>query len=170
VANLVLARTVLRPFREGDDALLFELHRDADVARVVPFAVHETLEQSRKLLAIIFSRNESGATIGWVITLDGREVGTVGLVRIDRAQAQCDLAYQVVRDQWGTGVAREAVEGVLDVAFDELKLRRVAARIDSMNVRSWRFAEKLGFVREATYPEPYEGTERTTHRYVKSRP
>ncbi len=136
----------------------------------MPFAVHETLEQSRKLLAIIFSRNESGATIGWVITVDGRAVGTVGLVRIDRAQAQCDLAYQLLRDQWGTGVAREAVEAVLGVAFDELKLQRVAARIDAMNIRSYRFAEKLGFVRESTYPEPWEGEERTTHRYVKRRP
>jgi ribosomal-protein-alanine N-acetyltransferase len=166
--TLRLARTVLRPFEDRDAELLFALHRDADIARVVPFPLHESIEQSRELLARIKARNESGATIGWVITLDGAAIGTVGLIHVDLANAHSDLAYQVLRDRWGSGVAREAVEGVLRVGFEELGLRRIVARIDAMNARSARFAEKLGFVRETTYTEPYEGMERTTHRYVRS--
>ncbi len=167
--TLHLARTVLRSFSDGDDELLFALHRDVEIARVVPFAVHESIEESRALLARIKARNESGETMGWVITRDGKAIGTVGLVRIDLANAQSDLAYQVLREHWGSGAAREAVEGVLRFGFEEAGLRRVAARIDALNVRSARFAEKLGFVRESTYTEPYLGMERTTHRYVRDR-
>ncbi|HSQ62703.1 MAG TPA: GNAT family N-acetyltransferase [Polyangiaceae bacterium] len=165
--SVSLARTILRPFTPEDSELLFELHSDEELARIVPFVVHANIDQSRELLARILGQTRSGASIGWVIALAGRSIGTIGLLRIDHGTGQADIAYHLVREHWGSGLAKEAVGGALHVAFDDLKLRRVTANIDSLNVRSSRFAEKLGFVRELTFPEPWNGTTRTTHRYVK---
>jgi RimJ/RimL family protein N-acetyltransferase len=48
--TLTLTRTVLRPFTDSDADILFALHRDADVARVVPFRPHANLDDARQLL------------------------------------------------------------------------------------------------------------------------
>lgn len=164
--TLTLTRTVLRPFTNSDADLVFALHRDADVARVVPFRPHASLDDARQLLTRILVQNTTRLSIGWVITLEGKGIGTVGLVRIDHEKKQSDIAYHVAREHWGGGLAAEAVRGVLGLGFGELLLQRVYARIDSMNVRSCQFAERLGFVRDSTFTERFDGAERTTHRYV----
>lgn len=50
-------------------------------------------------------------------------------------------------DHGGKGYATEAVHRVLHLAFDDLGLRRVVARIDAENVASARLAARLGMRR-----------------------
>ncbi|WP_276938076.1 GNAT family N-acetyltransferase [Ferrimicrobium acidiphilum] len=49
----------------------------------------------------------------------------------------------------GKGYATEAAHGVLHIAFDELGVRRLVARIDARNQSSLRLAERLGMRQEA---------------------
>src|SRR6185295_15381218 len=48
----------------------------------------------------------------------------------------------------GIGVAAESVWAVTRLAFDALGARRVEARMDETNERSWRLAERLGYTCE----------------------
>ena len=161
--TLIGDSVTLRPFADGDEALLFRMYKDAELARIVPQPVHASLDESRALLTRIRERNATGATIGWVIELrDGTSVGTTGLVRIDSELAKADIAYYVARDYWGSGIAHDAVATVLRFAFETLHLTRVVARVDAMNVRSQRFALRQGFVARGSFEEPFEGETRTT--------
>ncbi len=52
-------------------------------------------------------------------------------------------------DYGGRGYATEAVHTMLHLGFDELKLRRIIARVDGENEASARLATRLGMRQEA---------------------
>jgi len=152
--NLETPRLLLRPIGADDADLLFRLHRDAEAARMMPFVLHASIDESRELLRRILERNASGASCGWVVQLrDGAAIGDVALVRIDDVKRQADIGYHLLREHWGAG-----------------GLARVVASIDDSNVRSRRLAEKLGFVLERTFDELIDGASRTTHVYARESP
>lgn len=75
-------------------------------------------------------------------------VGTCGYNEWSQAHGWAELAYDLARAQWGSGLAREAVRAVLRWAYDEGEVRRVQAYVRVDNVRSARLLERIGFVRE----------------------
>src|SRR5206468_1851910 len=107
MASLYASRVVLRPFRDEDVTLLHGMFQDEELARIVPQPIHADLEASKQLLARIRAQHASGTSVGWVIVLrDGaKPIGTCGLVRIDRDAMRADVAYYVLREHWGTGLA-----------------------------------------------------------------
>ena len=60
------------------------------------------------------------------------------------------MDYYLLNQYWGQGIARQAVTGVLSYCWADLGLHRVEAQVDVDNVRSIRFAERLGLVYEGT--------------------
>lgn len=62
------------------------------------------------------------------------------------------LGYKLDHDYWGRGLAKEACEKMIAIAFEELKLHRLQAFIMAQNERSVKLIERLGF--------HYEGTDR----------
>jgi RimJ/RimL family protein N-acetyltransferase len=170
--SLHASRITLRPFADDDVSMLHQLYQDEELARIVPQPIHADLATSKALLTRIRERHATGATIGWVIALreSGKPIGTCGLVRIDRDVAKADVAYQLLREHWGNGLGRESVETMVRFAFDDLRLVRLVARIDALNVRSQRFAERLGFVAKETFEEVLDGSTRTTHVFQRAAP
>jgi RimJ/RimL family protein N-acetyltransferase len=61
---------------------------------------------------------------------------------------QGDLGWVLHPDHTGHGYATEAVRELLDIAFNELQLRRVTAACFAANEASWRLMERLGMRRE----------------------
>jgi RimJ/RimL family protein N-acetyltransferase len=51
----------------------------------------------------------------------------------------------IARSHQGRGLAAEAAQAMLSLAFDELALERVIARIDEPNEASRRMIARLGF-------------------------
>ena len=75
-------------------------------------------------------------------------IGTVDLHSIDRDVPRCEIGYWLRSDRTGRGLASEAVRAVIDVAWNQVGAKRIEARCDVRNERSWRFAERLGFAFE----------------------
>jgi RimJ/RimL family protein N-acetyltransferase len=51
-------------------------------------------------------------------------------------------------DDWGQGYAPEAARAVLALAFEQLKVHRVVAYCNALNIQSYRVMEKLGMRRD----------------------
>ena len=67
----------------------------------------------------------------------------------DRARGtQGELGWVLHPDHTGRGYATEAVRALLDIAFDDLELRRVTAACFAANEASWRLMERVGMRRE----------------------
>jgi RimJ/RimL family protein N-acetyltransferase len=75
----------------------------------------------------------------------------VGLVSFLYRGSECrDTTFNVVinRNARGQGYGSETVRGVLDFAFRELNLQRVALACDSRNVAGLKMCDKAGMRRE----------------------
>lgn len=78
-----------------------------------------------------------------------RLVGVANLSNTVRGSFQaCYLGYSIDRELEGKGYMREALEAVVEFAFDELGLHRVMANYQPRNHRSGVLLARLGFVRE----------------------
>lgn len=132
------SRLLLRRARPDD---LDDMHRvlsDAQVMRYWSSAPHATRGQTRDWLAamIASTRQESE---DFVIERDGRAIGKVGAFRLP------EIGYALARDQWGQGLAREAVAAFLAHVFARPDVDHLFADVDPRNIASLRLLAGLDF-------------------------
>lgn len=87
----------------------------------------------------------------WIFKKDdiNRIIGTVSLNNIVRGSFQsCHLGYKLDKDEGNRGYMTEAVEKIVEIGFNELKLHRIEANIMPKNKASLRVVEKLNFYDE----------------------
>ncbi|HEY9261764.1 GNAT family protein [Chitinophaga sp.] len=86
----------------------------------------------------------------WSITLmDTREfIGLAAMVFKASRFSSAEIWYKFDVAYWGKGFATEAVEGLLQYAFEDLQLHRVEAGCAVDNIGSARVLEKAGMQRE----------------------
>ena len=146
-------RLILRPFEPGDLDALAALHGDPQLTRWVPWGprsreqVEEVLE--RKIAAATIEEDGDGLGIAPVVRETGEMVGDFTLQIASREYATGEIGWMLHAGQQGRGLAREACAAILALAFEDLGLHRVIARIEPRNTASVRLAEDLGMRREA---------------------
>lgn len=108
-----------------------------------------------EVLRIRAARAETGAELSHaILDDDGAIVGGITLQRVERGPFQsCGLGYWVGQRANGRGLASQAVERMLDIAFGDLRLHRVQAQTLVDNVRSQRVLAKNGFERIGLAPQ-----------------
>ena len=81
----------------------------------------------------------------WLITIgEDKVIGDIGVFsKVDNRTGE--LAFYLDPDYWNKGYAAEAGSAVVDYMFNKLNFAELTAPIDSKNVSSRKFAEKLGF-------------------------
>lgn len=75
-------------------------------------------------------------------------IGTVCLYDISNSYSRAEIGYKFSSEYHHKGYASEAVEKLLDIAFSELNLHRICARVQEDNVPSIRLLVGLGFEKE----------------------
>jgi RimJ/RimL family protein N-acetyltransferase len=76
---------------------------------------------------------------------DGALLGGIGLYQLEVGAPRAEVGYWLGREHWGHGYATEATNALLRVAFRELGLHRIEARVYPWNVASCRVARRCGF-------------------------
>ncbi|MCH8910523.1 MAG: GNAT family N-acetyltransferase [Chloroflexi bacterium] len=85
----------------------------------------------------------------WVITVDGRHIGTVSLHDLVESDRRVTLAIGIMSaGDMNQGFGTEAMKLVLAHGFGEMKLHRIDLRVLARNKRAIRAYEKCGFVHE----------------------
>ncbi len=146
-------RLLLRPLREEDAAALLAYRSLPEVCRYVPFEPMDA-ESVRERLAgqwmrtTLESEGES-LTLGVELTSSQELIGDVLLHWTSAEHRSGEIGYVFNPKYSGRGYATEAVHRLLHLAFDELWLRRVMARLDADNAASARVLERLGMRLEA---------------------
>ena len=96
---------------------------------------------NRMMVRFWFFKKEDTALI--------RPIGSAALTNIVRGVFKsCYLGYKIDVEEANKGYMTEALEKVVQVAFEEMGLHRIEANIMPRNARSIRVVEKLGFVNE----------------------
>ena len=153
--TLATARLDLRPLVLDDAPALFAIFSDPEVQRYgssppwadLPVAV-AAIERDLKAAAdgVCFR-------LGLFRRGDDRLLGTCTLFHIDEQCRRAEIGYALASSAWGQGYAAEAIRALLAYGFGEMKLNRVEADIDPLNLPSARALERHGFVREGLLRE-----------------
>lgn len=138
-------RLILRPITLEDAEDLFEYASDPENTKHT-FPTHQSLEESRWIIANLFMRNPLG---NFAIELkeNGKMIGTCDL-RVNEDEKSAELAYAINKKYWGKGYAPEAAGKLLDFAFNTLKIERVWAKYTAENSASGRVMGKIGMEKE----------------------
>lgn len=143
-------RLILRPFRDGDSAALYQLNSDQKVMRYFPGPM--TRAESNAMLETLVERVQGGDITFRAVTLKaGHFIGLAGLNR-PRFKAPfmpcVEVGWRFVHQAWGKGFATEAASASISYGFDELSLREIVAFTVPANTRSIRVMERLGMTRD----------------------
>jgi [ribosomal protein S5]-alanine N-acetyltransferase len=149
--TLETERLVLRELHTADASAIAERAGDRQVARFLiavpsPYPVSLATRwitariawwpQARGITLAI-ARRASPATL----------LGTVSLRRFHRDR-RAELGYWLGADAWGSGLATEAADAMIDFGFRELGLERIYAQVLEGNDASCRVLDKLGMMNE----------------------
>ena len=156
----------LRPWLESDAETLFEYARDPAVGPIAGWKPHTSPEDSLHVIRTVLSAPET-----YAVCLDGRSVGSIGLMRpnqtlVPTEASELEIGYWIGVPFWGQGYIPEAVRALLRHAFSDMGCTVMWCGCYDGNERSRRVQEKCGFVyhhTERDKPNAIMGDIRTEH-------
>jgi RimJ/RimL family protein N-acetyltransferase len=159
------ARLFLRPLTEDDVEDVLAYRGRSDVCRWVPFEPMSRSEVLGRIHSSLAQLTDEGQALTAGVELPaarvpeavadrqrdrrGVVIGDVVLMWHSREHSTGEIGYVFHPDHSGQGFATEAVQALLDIAFETCGLHRVIARIDARNLASLRLAERVGMRQEA---------------------
>jgi RimJ/RimL family protein N-acetyltransferase len=146
-------RLLLRPLTERDTGDLLDYRSRADVCRWVPFEPMDAAAIAARLrdawARTTLEAQGDGIVLGAEVIATGRLIGDVMLHWSSEEHRCAEIGYVLHPDHGGQGYATEAVRAVMQLAFADLEMHRVIARIDARNTASARLAVRVGMRQEA---------------------
>jgi RimJ/RimL family protein N-acetyltransferase len=146
-------RLFLRQFESGDLEPLLVFHSDPASVRYVPFPPRDLAGMASALAQKIshtsLLADGDRLELAVVTTADETVIGDVMLALRSVEHETVEVGYIFSPASTGHGYATEAVRALLDVAFFQLRARRVIARVDVRNSPSRALLERLGVRLEA---------------------
>jgi ribosomal-protein-alanine N-acetyltransferase len=138
-------RLSLRPLTRADENALHRISNDPLVRQylwndeqVYAEAIRDLVQRSLHTFS-----DECVGLFGIRLRDSENLVGFCGFVRLE-GMDELELAYELVPELWGRGLATEAARACVRYAFEEAGLGRVIAGADPPNGASVRVLEKLG--------------------------
>lgn len=146
-------RLALRAYRSEDLAALHEIRSDPGTTRWLTWELQSETQVRQTIAERSAWTSLRGEGDALALLAERRETGEVvadvNLRWRSGEHATAEIGYIVHPAHAGNGYATEATRLLLAIAFGELGLYRVIARLEPRNVASARVLEKLGMRLEA---------------------
>lgn len=133
----------LHPIQNEDAQVLMELNNSREIAQYV--VGNPTVVNIEQQLNWIRKTADEKNTKRWMIYADGQPVGTIFISSIDIANGVGNVNIKLLPNYQGKGIAKQAVTLLRDIAFDELDLYCLTAKILPYNIKSIMLFVKSGF-------------------------
>ncbi|MEZ7887348.1 MAG: GNAT family N-acetyltransferase [Flavobacteriales bacterium] len=148
--TLTSSRLTLTLASLKDLAFIHELQSFPQSAEFNTLGVPENEEVTRKATAI-WEEHHAKIPIEQYHFLISEQDSPVGLIGLKLGAARYrrgEVWYTVHPKHWGKGIATEALNLMLDLGFDHLKLHRIQAGCAVGNLGSIKVLEKVGMIKE----------------------
>ena len=126
---------------------LFPILSEAKLYDFIDGGPPESIEDLRQRLSRSESRKSPDGTehwLNWVVrNAAGQAVGCVQATIA--ADLETNVAYTIGSTHWGRGIARRAVNQMLNIVSAQFAVKKFFVVAERQNVRSVRLAESLGF-------------------------
>jgi ribosomal-protein-alanine N-acetyltransferase len=147
--TITTPRLLLRRITLSDVSAMHAIFADAEVMAYWSRLPHTEIAETENWVAKVIASNESGEGDDFVVIHDGVLVGRIGIWQNN------ELGLIFARTVWGTGVAREAAEVLIERSRSRGMLS-IMADIDPRNDRVRRFLEKFGFRKTGAAKNTYK--------------
>jgi RimJ/RimL family protein N-acetyltransferase len=154
-AFLVGPRVYLRPLEPADLPSLHRWANDPELRTLTGSVMPQSMQAAAEWLDRV-NQAKDRAWFGVCLRDGGRLIGETGLLRIFHPWRTADMSMIIgEKDAWGQGYAREAAELLMDYAFGNLALHRLAIGVVGFNERALRWWSSLGFREEGAQRDGY---------------
>lgn len=137
-------RLILRRFTMQDAEHLYALDNDPEVMRYINGGIPTPRAMIEQELLPRFLAAYEPPGYGFWAAIEKATGAFVGWFSLRPREGTAWLGYRLCRAAWGQGYATEGARALLDKAFAEWGVARVAATTYEENVASRRVMEKLG--------------------------
>lgn len=167
--TLKTQRLILRPWRETDLEDFYEYAKVDGVGQMAGWLPHESKETTQMILDSFITHKKTFA-----LERNGKVIGSLGIENYKEDEfpefAQLrgrSIGYVLSKDYWGQGLMPEAVQAVINYAFNTLQLDFLLVSHFIRNSQSRRVIEKCGFsyLRDGIHQTHYN-TEETVREYI----
>ncbi len=148
--RLSTTRLILRPFDGTDEAEVYRICREKEIAAMTRTIPHP-YPRTQALFWIAQQPGnwlEGKSAVFAICTRSGNQlVGSMGL-SINEQDQNAELGYLMDKQRWGQGYCSEAAAEVLRFGFETLALHKIYAHCLTTNPGSRRVMEKIGLKQE----------------------
>ena len=143
-AYLETERLILREFKIEDAADMYHhWANDEKVTRYLTWLPHQSIEDTKQLLAFWIKLYEKGDSYNWGIVVKEKSIliGSISVTKIDQKTNTVEIGYCIGQAYWGQGYVAEALKEVISYLFKE-GYDLVRARHDKNNPHSGRVMQR----------------------------
>ena len=144
---LTTERLTLRQLGINDEQENFTLRSDSEINKYLNRQVANTIDDARNFINKVVENINKNDSLYWAITLSDINilVGTICLFGFSDDNYKCEIGYELLTNFQGQGIMKEAVEKVIDYAFNTIKVQEIEAFLHRDNQRSIKLLEKCSF-------------------------
>ena len=145
-------RILFREITVDDIPKIHQLYLFTEVDKYNTLGIPENLEVTQNIINPLIAAKQQIPRERYIWKMENKEGNFIGLFGLNKGKPNylnAEIWYKFFPVYWNKGFATEAVKGVLNFCFIELKLHRIIAGCATENIGSLRVLEKAGFMKEA---------------------
>ena len=147
-------RLTLRQPAMIDGPEIFTLRSDQEINKYLDRKPANSIDDARDFIQRVNENSHKNESIYWAITFSDKNilVGTICLFCFSDEEEKCEIGYELLTEFQGQGIMKEALEKVIDYAFNTINVQQIEAFFHKDNQASKKLLEKLSF-ENATEPD-----------------
>ena len=144
---LTTERLTLRQLVINDEQEIFTLRSDSEINKYLDRQISNTIDDARNFINKVNENFNKSDSLYWAITLSDKNIliGTICLFGFSDENYKCEIGYELLTNFQGQGIMKEAVEKVIDYAFNTIKVKKIEAFMHRDNLSSIKLLEKFSF-------------------------
>ncbi|MBW8684732.1 GNAT family N-acetyltransferase [Chitinophaga rhizophila] len=150
-------RLTLRQLKLNDEKQVFSLRSDSAINKYLDRQIAETIDDATHFINKVNENVTRNNALYWAIVFSGDDVliGTICLFNFSQEKDRCEIGYELVTAYQGKGIMAEAMEEVVNYAFNTLKLHTIEALSHRDNLPSKNLLAKFQF-RDVNQPDKFD--------------
>lgn len=141
---LVGKKTIIRAINPDDLTYLLKWREDPEISSLLGNELPISFEMQKKWYEKTIGDSTKKKFI--IETTDKKIIGMIGIMSIDLKNRHCECGITIgEKENWGQGLALDALSVVIKFLFEEWNIQRIYAKIFDYNDRSIRLFTSLGF-------------------------
>jgi len=146
--SLTTPRLIIRPIADADVKSVYEIHKDEQVNRYLPYDTWQSWDDAKYWYAKALQRRRNEEAEQFVIVQANDEhalVGTCIVFNYHASDQSCEIGYVLKREYWQQGYMNEAITKLRDCLIARQDINSLRAVVDVQNCASLALLTKLGF-------------------------